>query len=129
MDFFVFLGFVGCFQLFFVVARCGFPIAWTSLFFMAVSDSRKSECQEQLRGLLCFSCLCQLFSNFLRCAQLRIPPCVDLFVFHGICSPLDDLLTAADKRHMSKTHCKGKLGIALLDITWTFELVTVFVLL
>ena len=58
-----------------------------------------------------------------------MPPCVNLFVFHGMCSLLIDRLTAADKRHMSKTHWKGKLEIALLDVTWTFELVTVFVLL
>ena len=49
-----------------------------------------------------------------------MPPCVNLFVFHGMCSPLIDRLTAADKRHLSKTHWKGKLEIALLDVTWTF---------
>ena len=32
----------------------------------------------------------------------RIPHCAGVFVFHGMCSPLVDRLTAADKRHISK---------------------------
>ena len=40
--------------------------------------------------------------------------------FRGMCSPFVDRLTAADKRHVSKTHWNGKLGIAILDITLLF---------